>query len=59
LKRGCFSPVDADATANILVALINGVMRQKISSLDSFEGVAQSTIEFVRRGLVNTVSQKE
>jgi AcrR family transcriptional regulator len=45
------APVAVDATANTLVALMNGLMRQKIGALDSFEGVESAAVAFVRRGL--------
>ena len=52
IVSGEFAQVDIDATANMLVAMLNGLMRQQIVALDSLEGVETATIEFCRNALV-------
>jgi AcrR family transcriptional regulator len=54
MVSGEFIQVDIDATANMLIAIINGLMRQQIAALDSLEGVEQATIKFCRNALAVT-----
>lgn len=52
VAAGEFHPVAVDATANLLIAMLNGLMRQKVAGMDRLEGVEAATIEFCRRSLV-------
>ena len=47
-----FRPVDVNATANMLIALLNGLMRQRLVAMDDLEGVVSATIDFCRQALV-------
>ena len=49
---GEFNPVDIDATANMLIAMLNGLMRQQVAGMDSLKGVEGATIEFCRKAFV-------
>lgn len=49
---GEFNPVEIDATANLLIAMLNGLMRQQVAGLDALEGVEAATIVFCRNALV-------
>jgi AcrR family transcriptional regulator len=49
---GEFNSVDIDATANMLIAMLNGLMRQQVAGMDTLKGVEAATIEFCRRSLV-------
>ncbi len=56
LKKGTnsgeFIQFDIDATANLLIAMLNGLMRQKIAALDPLKGVESATIHFCRNALL-------
>jgi AcrR family transcriptional regulator len=56
LKKGTnsgeFIQFDIDATANLLIAILNGLMRQKIAALDPLKGVESATIKFCRNALL-------
>ena len=52
LASGEFIKVDLDATANMLIALLNGLMHQQIAGMDKLKGVEAATIEFCRNALV-------
>ena len=52
IANGEFCNVPILSTANMLVALLNGLLRQKVYQLDRTEGVEDATIEFCRRGLI-------
>lgn len=54
VKSGDFVFVGFDATANTIVALLNGLMRQKIASLDDFRGVETAAVDFIKRSLLKT-----
>ncbi|WP_319526662.1 TetR/AcrR family transcriptional regulator [uncultured Desulfosarcina sp.] len=49
---GEFNPVDIDATANMLLAMLNGIMHQQLASWDNLEGVESATIAFCNNALV-------
>ena len=53
ITNGEFCNVPISATGNMLVELLNGLLRQKVYQLDRAEGVEDATIEFCRRGLAN------
>ena len=52
MVSGEFVLVDTDATANMLIALFNGLMRQQIAGMDNLEGVEKATIQFCRSALI-------
>ena len=49
VASGEFIKVELDASANMLIALLNGLMHQQIAEMDDIE---QWTIEFCRRALM-------
>ena len=49
---GEFNPVDIDATTKMLIAMLNGLMRQQVAGMDSLKGVEGATIEFCRKAFV-------
>jgi AcrR family transcriptional regulator len=52
MNSGEFIQIEIDATANVLLAMINGLMRQKIAALDALKGVELAAIEFCRNALL-------
>ncbi len=52
INSGEFYEFDIDATSNMLIAMLNGIMRQQMAAMDSLEGVEATTIEFCRKALV-------
>jgi AcrR family transcriptional regulator len=52
MNSGEFIQIEIDATANVLLAMINGLMRQKLAALDELKGVELATIEFCRNALL-------
>ena len=50
---GEFIQVDIDATSNMIIALLNGLMRQQIAGMDALEGVEQATVRFCRNALMS------
>jgi hypothetical protein len=36
----------------MLIAMLNGLMRQQVAGMDALEGVEAATVEFCRRSLV-------
>ena len=52
MNSGEFIQIEIDATANVLLAMINGLMRQKLAALDALKGVELATIEFCRNALL-------
>ena len=49
---GEFNSVDIDATANMMIAMLNGLMRQQVAGMDTLKGVEAATIKFCRSSLV-------
>lgn len=49
---GEFISMDIDATANMLIAMLNGLMRQQVAGMDALEGVEGATIAFCRQALM-------
>jgi AcrR family transcriptional regulator len=43
---GEFIPVEIDATANMLIAMLNGLMRQQVAEMDVLVGVEEATVAF-------------
>ena len=52
IRSGEFRTVDVDATTNMFLAMINGLMRQQIAAMDKLEGVEAATVEFCRNALL-------
>ena len=52
ISSGEFYELDVDATSNMLIAVLNGIMRQQMAAMDSLEGVEEATIQFCRNALV-------
>lgn len=49
---GEFLSVNIDATANVLIGMLSGLMRQQIAGMDAFDNVEQATLGFCRKALV-------
>ncbi len=47
-----FNPVEINATANMLFAMLNGLMRQQIAGMDKLKGVEAAMVAFCRNALV-------
>ena len=52
VASGQFNPVDIDPTANMLIAMLNGLMRQQVAAMDRLKGVEEATVEFCRKALM-------
>jgi hypothetical protein len=52
MASGDFIKVDLEATANMLIALLNGLMHQQNAGMDKLKAVEAETIEFCRNALV-------
>ena len=59
VNQEAFRPVDVAATANMLIALLNGLAQQQIAGLDQLDGVEAATIDFCRMSLLNHPEKKE
>ena len=57
IKSGEFREISVSDTANILIALINGLVRQQVYKLNDFSGVGESAVSFCRGSLVNNESR--
>ena len=51
IESGEFVEVPVHETAIMLIAMLNGLIRQQIHKMDNFDGVKGSTVEFCRRSL--------
>ena len=54
MATGEFTTVPVYATVNLIVALLNGLMRQRSLRFEEVEGIKETAVEFCRRSLVNT-----
>jgi hypothetical protein len=45
-----------EATANLLAAMLNGIVRYRVTSSDQGDNLRQTTIDFCRRSLMNGTS---
>ncbi len=52
IKNEEFHKLPVSATANMLTALINGLLRQAVHQLGETEGVKDATIDFCKRSLI-------
>lgn len=55
MATGEFHPVPVDGTANLISAMITGLMRQRGLKFKEVEGLRQTTVEFCRRSLVKSL----
>jgi AcrR family transcriptional regulator len=53
IKAGEFIPVQMEATANLLTAMLNGIVRFRFTRSDQGDNLRQTTIDFCRRSLMN------
>jgi AcrR family transcriptional regulator len=56
VKKGEFTKLSVPETTHMLLALIDGLFRQRVFQLADTDGVKDATIEFCRRSLVGSVS---
>ena len=52
IKSGEFIDVPVQETVNILIALINGLIRQQIRKMDNLNGAKDAAVAFCRRSLL-------
>jgi hypothetical protein len=52
VQRGEFIEVPVPETVNMLIALINGLIRQQVRKMDNLSGVKNAAVEFCRRSLL-------
>ena len=52
MKSGEFIEVPVQETVNMLIALINGLIRQQIRKMDNLSGVKDAAVAFCRRSLL-------
>lgn len=53
MASGEFKQIDVDATANLLIAMLYGLMHQQAAALDPLKGVEAATISFCKNALLN------
>ena len=51
MASGEFAAVDVNSTTNLMIAMLNGLMRQQIAVTDGLEGVEGATLSFCRQAL--------
>ena len=54
-----FRVVDVSATADLLIAMLNGLMQQQLAAMDDLTGVEAVAIDFCRRALVGGEGEDE
>ena len=52
MASGEFINVEVEATSNLIIAMINGLMNQQIAALDNLDGVEEATLAFCRNALL-------
>jgi AcrR family transcriptional regulator len=52
IDSGEFYTIHIDATASLLLAMINGLLRRRSLKLDNVKGLKEEVVEFCRRSLV-------
>jgi hypothetical protein len=55
IATGEFHAVPVDATVNLIVAMLNGLIRQRGLKFDEVKGLEETAVEFCRRSLVKTL----
>jgi AcrR family transcriptional regulator len=55
MAAGEFYTVPKDATVNLIVAMLNGLIRERGLKFKEVEGIKETTVEFCRRSLVKTL----
>jgi hypothetical protein len=58
VTSGEFIKVDIDAIANMLIAMLNGLMRQQVAEMDVLVGVEEATVAFCQQSLLNKTESK-
>jgi len=54
MATGEFHTVPKDATVNLIVAMLNGLIRQRGLKFKEVKGLKETAVEFCRRSLVKT-----
>ena len=52
IKSGEFIDVPVPETVNMLIALINGLIRQQVRKMDNINGVKDAAVAFCKRSLI-------
>ena len=52
IKSGEFFEIPVQETVNMLIALINGLIRQQVRKMDNLNGVKNAAVSFCRRSLL-------
>jgi hypothetical protein len=52
VQSGEFIEVPTQETANMLIALLNGLIRQQVHKMDNFDGVKNAAVAFCKRSLL-------
>ena len=55
VKSGEFTDIPVPETTNMLIALINGLIRQQVRKMDNLNGVKNAAVAFCRRSLVKNI----
>jgi AcrR family transcriptional regulator len=55
MAAGEFYTVPKDATVNLIVAMLNGLIRQRGLKFDEVKGLKETAVEFCRRSFVKTL----
>jgi len=53
VQSGEFIDVPVQETVNMLIALLNGLIRQQVRKVDNLNGVKDATVAFCRRSLLH------
>ncbi len=53
IDREEFTPVPLEGTTELIIAMINGLLRRRSLKLDGIQGLKEATVEFCRRSLLN------
>ena len=53
MASGEFAQIEINASANMLIAMLNGLMRQQIAAMETLDGVESATIAFCKKSLTN------
>ena len=53
IKAGEFTRVPVETTANLIAAMLNGIVRHRVLHADRVDELRQTTVDFCRRSLLN------
>jgi hypothetical protein len=53
INSGEFAKVPVKPTANLLLAMINGLVRQRVLNLNRLKNMKKTAVDFCRRSLIN------